>query len=80
MTFGLSQPSGGPLSSTTPSNGGFAAACFIHTSFYFSPAAPTIGGYSYLDALSAWYFGHAPEAYKLIDTCVGFKCGTNCPS
>lgn len=82
MTYGLNQSGGGPLSPSVPQNGVFAAACWIHTDFYFSPAAsPSINGRSYLDALSAWYFGGGQNAasYKLIDSCEGFRCGTNCP-
>ena len=77
MTAGLSQPTG-PLAAGADV-GGFAAACFIHTSF--SQQAPLIGGKSYIDALKAWYFarGVNPASYKLIDTCTGFKCGV-CPA
>jgi hypothetical protein len=80
MTFGLDQPRNGPLAASAPGNGGFAAACWTHTSFGFD--APSIGGRGYLSALGAWYFkaaGTDPQTYKLIDTCPGFNCGTGCP-
>lgn len=82
MTYGLNQTGNGPLAPSVRRNGVFAAACWIHTQFSFAPAAPSIGGRSYLDALSAWYFGGGggEEGYKLIDSCEGFRCGTNCPA
>ena len=81
MTYGLDQAANGPLAASAPGNGGFAAACWTHTSFGFSE--PSIGGRGYLSALSAWYFKGAatdPVTYKLIATCGGFNCSSGCPA
>ena len=63
-----------------PSNartGAFNAACFIHTSF--STAAPLIGGKSFMDAFTDFYFRRTPPAgYKLADNC-GIMCNPTCP-
>ena len=81
MTYGLDQPLNGPLAASAPANGGFAAACWTHTSFSFGE--PSIGGRGYLSALSTWYFKEAttdPETYKLIASCSGFNCSAGCPA
>jgi hypothetical protein len=57
--------------------GAFNAACFIHTSF--STQAPLIGGASFMDAFTNFYFRRTPPAgYKLADNC-GELCNPTCP-
>ena len=69
----------------------FSTACFRHcvtdsAAFWnvaiATPLAPGARGrapppVSLRDAANTWYFGRAPEPYRVVADCVGFRCG-NC--
>ena len=61
---------------SSPTRGGFAAACFTHTSF--SSSKPLIGGKSFLDVAAAWYT-RAAGSYKVSDDCGAPFCNDSCP-
>jgi hypothetical protein len=56
--------------------GGFAAACWTHTSF--SAARPIVKGLNFQQAAAAWYAGEGE--YKVADDCAGLvECNPTCP-
>lgn len=60
---------------SSPSHGGFAAACWVHTTF--TSSAPLINGLSFLQVAAKWY-GSSGE-YKVADTCGAPFCNPTCP-
>lgn len=60
---------------SSPAHGGFAAACWIHTSF--TSTAPLIKGLSFLQAAAQWY--ERSGDYKIADECGAPFCNPTCP-
>jgi len=60
---------------SAPERGGFAAACWTHTSF--TSTSPLIGGRSFLQAAAAWYVRAGD--YKVEDSCGAPFCNPTCP-